>query len=615
MMKRIKNKLLVVGACAAVCVLIYACKKSFLDRPPIGQISDVSLNNKDGVNGLLIGAYSLLDGSGIDNWFINVDNTSVWNPWAGSITADDAHKGGGYGSQTERSELEGKTYTAQNPILHDRWRYYYGGAQRANEAIRVLDKVPAGEFTTDEALQVRAEARFLRGVYHLMAALMWRNIPYVDETVTFTAGNYKVSNQPPGYAWARIEDDFKFAADNLTPTKAQVGRANKWAAKGLLAKTYMQQGKLSEAKPVLDDIIANGVTSKGDKFALLPEFSQLYRTQQRNGPESVFAVQMSVKDGADGHNGNEGESFNYPDGSPNGTTTGGWAHSPSFDLANAYRTQNGLPLLDTYNEVDISTDLGKKLTDPVAPYAGTLDPRLDWTLARRSLPFHDWGIFNQEANAAGGPFRGKKVVVWESDAANGYEKIDGWKNGSSINFNLVRFADVLLWAAECEVESGSLQRAEDLVNQVRARAANPAGFLKKYVDDDPSKGFSTTPAANYDITPYSGANGFTAQGKDYARKAVRFERRLELAMEGHRFFDLQRWDLAEPGYMANLLNKYMKEEVAKFEFYLPDPLTYDILKGKTFQKGKHEIFAIPQVQIDQSAEANGPTLIQNPGHN
>ena len=106
-----------------------------------------------------------------------------------------------------------------------------------------------------------------------------------------------------------------------------------------------------------------------------------------------------------------------------------------------------------------------------------------------------------------------------------------------------------------------------------------------------------------------------AKGQAYAREAVRFERKLELAMEGGRFFDLQRYDLAQPGYMADLLNKYMPEEVAKFESYLPSPQTYDILKGAVFVKGKHEIYAIPQVQIDQSSEVSGPTLIQNPGHN
>ncbi|MEO6221265.1 MAG: RagB/SusD family nutrient uptake outer membrane protein, partial [Ginsengibacter sp.] len=141
------NKLLIAGGSLAACLVIYACKKSFLERDPIGQISSVTLNNKAGVNGLLIAAYSMLDGTGINDWFISTANTSVWNAWAGSTASDEAHKGGGFGSQAERSELENKKYTAQNSILHDRWRLYYGAIQRCNEAIRGLDKVPDGEFT------------------------------------------------------------------------------------------------------------------------------------------------------------------------------------------------------------------------------------------------------------------------------------------------------------------------------------------------------------------------------------------------------------------------------------------------------------------------------------
>jgi len=615
-MKKMKNKLFIICTFSVAGIVIYSCKKNFLERNPIGQISSVTLNNKAGVNGLLIGAYSMLDGTGINNWFISTANTSVWNAWAGSTASDDAHKGGGYGSQNERSELENKKYTAENSILHDRWRLYFGAIQRCNEALRGLDKLPAGELTADEALQIRAEARFLRGVYHFMAAQMWKNIPYIDESITFSAGNYKVSNKPDGYAWAKIEDDFKYAAANLTPTKTQIGRAHKWAAKGFLAKTYMQQAKLTDAKPILDDIISNGVTSGGTRFQLQAEFSQIFRAKHENGSESVFSVQMSVNDGGEGRNGNEGESFNFP-GTAGTQSFGGWGHQPSFNLVNAYRTENGLPLLDTYNDADVTNDMGKKLSDPFTTHTGPLDPRLDWTVSRRKVPFHDWGLANEEANIQGGPYHGKKWVYWkEETGSKGSELIDGWQYASGINYNLIRFSDVLLLAAECEVESGSLQKAEELVNIIRTRAANPAGFLKKYVNDaDPSLGFSTDPAANYVISTYSGANGFVAKGKDYARKAVRFERRLELALEGHRFFDLQRYDRIQPGYMADLLNKYMPEEVAKFEFYLPGTLTYDILKGAVFIKGKHEIYAIPQVQIDQSAEASGPTLIQNPGHN
>ncbi|MEO6289875.1 MAG: RagB/SusD family nutrient uptake outer membrane protein, partial [Ginsengibacter sp.] len=276
----------------------------------------------------------------------------------------------------------------------------------------------------------------------------------------------------------------------------------------------------------------------------------------------------------------------------------------------------GLPMLDDFNDVDLKNDMAVATGDPFTPSTAAVDPRLDWTVARRGIPFHDWGLFAEAPNSQGGPYRGKKWVYWKADEDKGGEVIDGWQYASAINYNMIRFSDILLWDAECEVETGSLQKAEDLVNIVRARAANPADFLKKYINDaDPSQGFSNVPAANYDIALYSGVNGFVAKGQAYAREAVRFERKLELAMEGGRFFDLQRYDLAQPGYMADLLNKYMPEEVAKFESYLPSPQTYDILKGAVFVKGKHEIYAIPQVQIDQSSEVSGPTLIQNPGHN
>jgi hypothetical protein len=606
-MKQIKNKIFILAASSLFVVAIYSCSKEFLERPPIGQITPLTLNNKAGVNGLLIGAYSVLDGTGVSG--VTTWNTSVWNPWAGSSSADDAHKGGGYGSQNERAELEAKTYTAQNSVLADKWRVYYAGVQRANEVLRVIKNLPEGEMTAEEITQITAEARFLRGLYHFEAAKMWRNIPYVDESITFSANNYNVTNTTP--AWGRIEEDFIYASDNLTPTKAQIGRAHKWAAKSFLAKTYLFQNKLAEAKPILDDIIANGVNASGQKFDLVDQYWKLWRPAFENNVESVFSVQMSVNDGGAGRNGNEGESFNYPP-----WIMGGWGHQPSFNLVNAYKTENGLPMLDNFNDVDVTHDMGMLLEEPFTPYAGTLDPRLDWTVGRRRMPFHDWGNVEQLADVQGGPFRGKKWVHWKQDeGGEGTEVIDGWQQASGINFDMIRFADVLLWSAEVEVEIGDLQKAEDLVNRVRQRAANPEGFLKKYVNDDPALGFSTTPAANYVINLYAGPTGFVANGKDYARNAVRFERRLELAMEGHRFFDLQRYDLAQDGYMAQILNEYMQDEVAKYETYLPAGQTYQILKGATFVKDKHEIYAIPQVQIDRSKDETGFTLVQNPGHN
>ena len=192
----------------------------------------------------------------------------------------------------------------------------------------------------------------------------------------------------------------------------------------------------------------------------------------------------------------------------------------------------------------------------------------------------------------------------------------GWaaNQATSNNYNMIRFADVLLWAAEVEVEIGSLAKAEAYVNRVRVRAADPNGWVKTYIDDnDPLKGFTNSPAANYKIGLYSGQ--FEQKGKDFAREAVRFERKLEFAMEGHRFFDLQRYD-AGSGTMADILNKYITHELASYNKVIINgaPLEYLILKGAKFVKGKNELYPIPQNQIDLNVVNGTSVLKQNPNY-
>ncbi|MBO9573159.1 MAG: RagB/SusD family nutrient uptake outer membrane protein, partial [Chitinophagaceae bacterium] len=597
---------------------IFSCTKEFLDRPPVGAISNSDLANKTGVEGTLIGAYSMLDGSGLD-WTVDVYNTSVWNAWIGSVAADEAHKGGGASQQTDRAALEGKTYSPTLNALFHKWKFLYAAVGRANETLRLLALVTDGSISEAEAKQITAEARFLRGVYHYELAKVYYNVPYVDETITPANNNLKVPNtHDPNVipeVWAKIKEDFQFAIDNLSATNAQVGRANSWAAKAFLAKTHMQIAELDEARALYNDIIANGITTKGEKYDLQPEFGKIFTQATKNGPESVFAVQMSVKEGGgtDGYNGNDGMQWNYPPW----IGTQGWGYKPSINLVNTYKTVGGLPMLDDYNDVDVKNNFGIDQSLPYTPETGPLDPRLDWTVGRRGLPYHDWTILTAPPEPAGGPYWGKKWVTFNSDANK--ENIEGWKMSSGINFPMIRFADVLLMAAECEVEVGSLDKALEYVNRVRARAANPAGFLKTYIDDSsPSTGFTNTPAANYVINQYP-AGAFT--DKEFARKAVRFERRLEFATEGIRFFDLQRYDRINKKYvsptstyMADELNEYMLSEVAKFEHYLPGQ-TNDVLKGNSFTAGKHEVYAIPQSEIDLSATSEGLMLKQNPGHN
>jgi hypothetical protein len=186
---------------------------------------------------------------------------------------------------------------------------------------------------------------------------------------------------------------------------------------------------------------------------------------------------------------------------------------------------------------------------------------------------------------------------------------DQGRYGATNNpYNIIRFADVLLWAAECEAMVESLSKAEEYVNMIRNRAANPAGFVHTYIDNSkPLSGFTSTPAANYFIKPYTGQ--FTANGKSYALKAIFFERRLELAMEHHRFFDLVRY-AGIPGEfdMAAKMNWFLQTEGARILN------TVNNYKSGNFVNGKNEILPIPQTQIDLMVVNGQSVLTQNPGY-
>jgi hypothetical protein len=606
-MKQSKYKIII--AAILICLgLLYACKKSYLEKQPLGSLSEVTLANKAGVEGLLIGAYSLLDGVGQtgtgDPYYTPVSNWIL-----GGIASDDAHKGSEYGDITEYQEIE--NYTATPVILpfNEKWIALYAGVQRANDVLRILAKVTDGSISDEEAKQITAETRFLRAVYHFEAAKIWKNVPYVDETISFLNNNYNVSNTPP--IWPKIEEDLQFAVSNLTDTKSEIARANSWAAKAFLAKAYMFQQKFLEAKTLLTDIIANGVTASGTKYALIEKFADNFNPAMKNNSECVFSVQMSVHDNADGANGNAGDVLNFASGGP--STCCGF-YQPSFSLVNSFKTDpvTGLPLLDTWNDLDVKNDQGIASDAPFTPYTGTLDPRLDYTAGRRGIPYLDWGIMPGRiwivSQDAMGPYVPIKNVYYQADQATTSDTYAGWAVNAvtSNNYVMIRFADVLLWAAECEVEVGSLPQAEIYVNMVRSRAVNPAGWVHTYVDNnDPAKGFTNTPAANYKIGLYTGQ--FSAQGQNYARKAVRFERKLELAMEGHRFFDLQRYDNGT-GYMADVLNAYIQHET-----HIPG-YNFEYMNGASFVKGKNELYPIPQAQIDLSMQDGAATLIQNQGY-
>ncbi len=580
-MKKRNLKFLMIGALLSI-FTFYACKKGFLEKAALGTLDESTLANRAGVDGLLIGAYSQLNGFGGAGGGFYSGPTN----WAfGGVASDDAYKGSDAGDQSvESNPIESYTATPTNIPVAQKWAASFDGAVRCNSVIRLI--VKATDISDADKKILTAQARFLRGVFHLELKKVFNNIPYVDETISYGAGNYNVPNDVD--AWPKITEDLKFAADNLPATFGQVGRANKWAAKSFLAKAYMFQKRFTEAKAVLDDVITNGVTTRGTKYSLLTKFADNFNAETENNSESVFQVQFSVNDGSGANKSGWGDVLNFPYNNGSNDMPGGCCgfYQPTQNLVNAYKVDdNGLPLPATFNNVAIKSDQGLKSTDPFTPETAALDSRVDLTVGRRGIPYLDWGPHQGQKwvrdQSNGGPYSPIKNVYYKSQAGK-LSDATFWTGGVvAANYSLIRYADVLLWAAEAEVEVGTLERARQLINLVRGRAANPASW----VQNSP---------ATYKVGLYT---SFPSQ--DFARTAVRFERRLELAMEGHRFFDLVRWGIA-----GATLNTYIVREKTLRSY----------LNSAVFTVGKSEYFPIPQNEIDQSQVNGAKTLKQNPGY-
>src|SRR5450432_1305897 len=590
-------------------VIIYACNKQ-LNLQPQGSLLASNVTNNSGVQGLLIGAYVLLSGENVPGQ--NLGNGSAASNYVyGSEAADDSYKGSSPSDQPDAIPLLtwSLAQAGTTNYLDQRWVVLYTGIQRANDVIRTMRLSP--NIAPADTLEYTAEARFLRGFFHFEGKKAWNNFPYVDENISYVNGNLNVPNYSGGQyidIWPAIVADLKYAADNLPTTQPNIGRVNKWAAMAFLAKAYMYQHDYTSAKPLLDQIIASGTTSLGAKFALNPNYESSFNPAQKNSAESVFACQTSVNDGSatatNGGNGNTGDELNYP--YTNGPGCCGF-NNPSWNLVQAYKTDaNGLPFLDgSYNNAPL-VSAGSNA------WPGTVDPRLDWAVGRPGKPYFDCGTIdstwirdqtndgffvpkkNGYALSQQGTYSSTETVFW------GAAEVD------ANNINLCRFADVLLWDAECEAQIGSLAQAEIYVNMVRQRAANPAGYVYLNATYDAAHSMynpQTTPADNYKVSPYP-PGAFSSQA--YANSAIQMERRLELAIEGQRFFDLARYDNGT-GTMAATLNAYVAVEKTRHSFYL-------VNNSAQFTKGVNEYFAVPQNELDAENATGKQFLKQNPGY-
>jgi hypothetical protein len=564
---------------ALMLVIPFACKDDFLEVTPKGELSSDVLATKEGINALLIGAYSMLDGVTSGG---NIGWEAASSNWVfGSIRGLEANRGSDAGDSGDLLPIASFNEQPVNAYIHQKWRSLYESISRCNEALKVLAVAEKKRtVTTEEADIFHRQARVLRGHYHFEAWRMWEKICYIDETTDIeTATNWYDER-------SKILADLE-AGVALPNNMKQVGRFNGTVARVLLAKALMHINKdYAKAKEHLEWVVANGTGPDGHAIGLEPRYGDIFDIEKRNGLESVYTVQYSVNDGSGGWNGGWGEVLNFPY-KPGASPAGCCGfYQPTFDLVNAFKTVNGLPILDeTYNNDPVKSDMGLNVGDAFEPETRPLDPRLDWTVGRRGIPYLDWGLHTGKDwirdQSYAGPYSPKKQVYKKSQEGI-YTEQGTWTTGFTANgYRLIRYADVLLLLAECQIETGDLTGARATVNLVRKRAANPDGFVKMEDGSD---------AANYQVSEYP-ASGFPFDSQENARKALRMERKLELGMEGHRFFDLQRWGIVQSE--LNGILQYLKTQL---------PVLYRNEVGP-----EDTLYPIPQREID----IMGGRLVQN----
>lgn len=579
-----KTKYLSVIAVITGLLLLNSCNESFLEITPNGSLDQSVLATYEGVDALLIGAYSMIDG--ISSSFGWEAASSGWV--FGSIRGMESNKGTDSGDQPDINPLQTYSENPSNPYLNAKWRSTYEGISRCNSTIQTAAAaLEAGGISQAEHDSFVNQARGLRGVYHFWAWKLWADrssnsfVPYVDEaTDQATLTNTEDIR-------SRIIEDLT-AGTSLDNNMKHIGRFNKTVCQVFLAKAQMQMfGDYSSALALLEQVESSGTNPAGGEIGLMDMYGDVFDAANRNEKEAVYTVQYSVNDNSGGRNGGWGEVLNFPYKS--GESPGGCCgfFQPTQDFVNSFRTDaTGLPFLDnSYNDEKVINDQGVAPADPHTEYTGQLDPRVDWSVGRRGIPYWDWGPMTGQDwirdQSYAGPYSPKKQVYKKSQEGT-LTEVGNWTSGYTANgYRMIRFADVLLLKAECKAmtSTGDFGLAE--VNAIRTRAANPAGFV---MEDD-----GATPAANYVIGTYP-----SFASADDAMTAIKFERKLELGQEGHRYYDLQRW-----GDVQSELSRVLEYEKT-MEWG-------SALYGNASIGSEDSNFPVPQRQIDVS---NG-LLVQN----
>ena len=558
-----------------ICFGLMGCSDFLDEQVPQATLTQDEVKKPEYIDNVLISAYAGL---------LSIeDMNSSFSLWNYDTRSDDAYVGGSNPSDGEPFHILEKHTTVMTTDwpYNDIWNRFYKYLSRISLSLDML-AVADQENTTIQ--QRTAEMKFLRAYGHFQLKRLFKKIPFVNK-LNMTEEDYNnLSNTEytNDEGWQQIINDLEEAYAVLPAVQADKGRPTKAAAAAFLAKVYLYKAYRQ------DDVNTNQVTGINEAdlqkvveytnasnytgYGLEPDLHNNFRPEEQyeNGKESLWAIQYSRNDGTTYGNLNFSNRLIVPC-IPKVHDSGCDFYKPSHNLVSAYRTNsNGLPMLDNFADAEYTVGSSQ-----------TVDPRLFVTVGVPGTPYmYNPSFMIAETNTwsrSGGTFGYFVSLKQNVDPALNdiYLYLCDSQWASSMNRVVFRYADVLLMRAEALAQLNQTTEAIALVNQVRERAAGMA--TNSVVSNYPNKY-----GVHYAVGKYSGS-----YSKDEAMKIVKMERRLELAMECERFFDLVRW-----GDAATVINKYYTTESQKMNF----------LSGSQFTADKNEYLPIPK---EQMAASNG----------
>ena len=543
---------------------------SFIEVEPEGVIDEqLAMENPDK---MVTAAYSMLG----DCWY-----TYPFNLWPyGDVASDDCLKGGSGTTDTGYHPMEiWSTLTSTPGEFDELWYRLYCAISRCNRALVSVAEYGEDKLGAETAKQRDAEVRFLRAHFYFKLLTMFRQIPWIDEEVYKNNAQEQTRNDEFTYEqlFQKIIDDFKVAYDVLPAEQQDGGRVNKIAAASYLAKCYLTlawgdgyeatNGVSHINQDYMNKVVEYTDVVKSSKYGYLEDFGDIFLPEYKNSKESIFAVQCSdYKD--DNTTFGRANWSNMLNGCW-GIWSCGWDfHKPSQNLVSAFKTKDGLPDFDNFD---------KTIDYPIngVPTAQKWDPRLFHTVGMPTFPYkYEESYTLTKDNSRTPNTYGYYTSLKEVPQRSKGETYNSPWQAFDMNDYVFRYSDVMLMRAEAFIETGQLAEARTIINDIRQRAKNSVAKHIQYAADQ-------CEIALYPDTYF--------KDKETARKCLQWERRLELAMENGRYFDLRRWGIA-----SKTLNAYFETE--KNDVY--DGQTYaQYLRDAHYTPGKNEFYPVPYNQL------------------